>query len=347
MIDKRRMLKVKKLIYILILLMGLGMVSAILLPSYLSVITIDAPTEIVIPQGASMNYVADMLYEKGMIRSKLWFKYQAKNNEVDRSIKPGTYVFEIDNTLEDVFNLLIKGQNEAPIVLTIPEGWTLHQIAERAETLGFGPVEEFIAATREYYKEKNYDFETDQLFFEMEGYLYPDTYYFNKNQGVKDIVARLASTMEQQFSEDDLQRAKELGLTMHEVLTIASLIEREAYHDEEKAAISGVIYNRMKANMRLQIDATVIYAIGEGKEHINRVLYSHLEYDHPFNTYANLGLPPGPIAAPGKASIHAALYPESHDFLYYVLGENGHVFGKTYEEHLQNKAAYQKMINGS
>ncbi len=337
----------KKLIYILILLIGLGTISLIVLPSYLSVSTIDAPMEVMIPKGASMNYVTDLLYEQGIIRNKLWFKYLAKKNGVDRSIKPGAYVFSPNITLEDIFDMLIKGSAEAPIVLTIPEGWTLYQIAERVETLGIGTIDEFIEATKAYYTEKGYGFNNGELFYELEGYLYPDTYHFTDSDRVRNVVVRLAKTMEEQFSEEYLQRAEKLGLTKHQVLTIASLIEREASNDGERAAISGVLHNRMKKNMLFQIDATVIYAIGEGKEHINRVLYTHLEYDNLFNTYVYKGLPPGPIAAPSKASIEAALYPESHDFLYYVLGENGHVFAKTYEEHKKNVNKYRKMVNGN
>lgn len=337
----------KKLLYILLLVMVAAVAGIAFLPSYLSVTSIEEPIEITIPKGATMNHVTEQLYEKGIIRNKLWFKYQAKNNQVDRSIKPGTYVITPDFTFEKIFELLIKGNVEVPVVLTIPEGWTLYQIAERVESMGFGTVDEFIEATKEYHSTNNYDFSTDRLFFEMEGYLYPDTYHFTASQGVKDVVNRLAKTMEDQFTAAYLQRADELGLTKHQVLTIASLIEREAYHDGERAAISGVIYNRINKGMLLQIDATVIYAVGEGKEHINRVLYSHLESQNPYNTYVHAGLPPGPIAAPGKASIEAALYPESHDFLYYVLGQDGHVFGKTYEEHLKNVANYRKIINGN
>lgn len=139
---------------------------------------------------------------------------------------------------------------------------------------------------------------------------------------------------------------EELNLTKNEVLTIASLIERESYNDEEREIVSGVIYNRLNLPMELQIDATVIYGKGEGKEHMTRVLYSDLKEDNPYNTYRNQGLPPGPIASPGKNSIHAALYPEDHNYLFYVLSENhdGHVFAETYEEHLVNERAYKDSL---
>lgn len=335
----------KKLLPISILLVLLSVFGILYLPQYLSVASVDVPTEIVVPKGASLTYVSDLLYERKVIRSRLWFKHQAKADNIDRKIKPGTYVILPSMSLGEIFELLQVGEQVQQVVLTVPEGFTLYQIAQRVEALGFGSADDFIAVTKEYFKEKEFDFDTDKLFFELEGYLYPDTYYFNVSQAPEDIVARMAEQMEKVLTDEYKTRAAELGLTLHEVLTIASLIEREAFHYSEKAAISGVIYNRMKIGMPLQIDATVIYAVGGGKEHISRVLYAHLEAASPFNTYKHNGLPPGPIASPGIKSIEAALYPEDHDYLYYVLGDNGHVFSKTYSEHLVNVGKYRERIN--
>ncbi|SDJ80312.1 endolytic transglycosylase MltG [Natronincola ferrireducens] len=335
----------KKLFSLLLILTLLALGAYFYVPSYLSVASNENPVEITVAEGASLNAVAEHLYNKGVIKSRLWFKYQSRAEGIDRSIKPGTYTLHPNINLNEIFELLRKGVPEKPIVITIPEGFTLYQIANRVEIAGLGTKEEFIEATKKYFEEKEYSFDTAKLFYEMEGYLYPDTYYFSERQGVVDVVSTLAKTMESIFTEEYRVRAEELNLSLHEVLTIASLIEREAYHDEEKQRISGVIFNRLKKNMLLQIDATVIYGIGEGREHINRVLFVHLEDPSPFNTYRVKGLPPGPIAAPSKTSIHAVLYPEDHDYLYYVLGEGGHVFSKTYNEHLRNVAKYREMTN--
>lgn len=335
----------KKLVSILLILIIIAGGVYLYLPSYLSVSSNDETVEITVPKGASLNYVAELLFEEGIIKNKLWFKYKSKASGVDRSIKPGTYVFHPNITFEEMFDLLQTGTVDAPVIVTIPEGFTLYQIANRVETAGLATSEEFVEATEAYFEEKGYDFDTSQLFFEMEGYLYPDTYYFSEKQTVLEIVSTLARTMENVFTEEYMKKAEEMDLSLHEVLTIASLIEREAYNDKERAAIAGVIYNRLQKNMLLQIDATVIYGIGKGQEHITRVLYAHLEDPSPFNTYKAQGLPPGPIAAPSKASITAALYPEDHDYLYYVLGEDGHVFSKTYNEHLNNVAKYREMVN--
>lgn len=331
----------KKFLYIPIVIILLLVISYFFVPSYLSTAANEDIIEIVVPKGASLQYVSNLLYDKDIIKSKLWFRYMAKVDGIDRSIKPGTYEISPYATLDEIFDMLQKGVPEKPVIMTIPEGFTICQIAQRVESLGFCSEEDFIQATKEYFKKKDYTFNTKDLYFEMEGYLYPDTYHFRSNQTPLQIVERLAKTMEEVFTEEYIKRAEELNLSIHEILTIASLIEREAYNDEERAKISGVIHNRLKRNMLLQIDASVIYGLNKGRGHITRVLYSDLEKPHPFNTYKNLGLPPGPIAAPNKASIEAALYPEKHDYLYYVLGENGHVFSKTYQEHLRNIAKYR------
>ncbi len=337
----------KRFFLMLIILFVAGVLGALYLPGYLSASSIESPTIVEVPKGASLAYVSDLLHQQGVIKSKLWFNYQAKANNVDRSIKPGTYTIEPDMTLVEIFELLQKGEQAQQVVLTIPEGFTLYQIAERVEEIGLASADELIAAATEHYTEKGYSFDTAKLFYKLEGYLYPDTYHFNATQTAKDVILRMSKEMEEVFSEEYLRRSEELNLSTHEVLTIASLIEREAYHDQEMKAISGVIYNRLEQNMLLQIDATVIYAIGEGKEHVTRVLYADLESPNPFNTYKHMGLPPGPIAAPSKKAIEAALYPEDHDYMYYVLGDNGHVFSKTYSEHLINVDKYRKMTNNN
>lgn len=329
----------KKLIIFIIVLGITVLGAASFLPNYLSRAANDTEVSITVSQGQSLSSVAEDLYQKGIIRSRLWFRYNGQ--DIARNIKPGTYKIGPSLQLEDIYDLIQKGEQEDQIKVTFPEGFILYQFAERIEEVGLGTRDEFIEATNEYFAAKGYDFDTSNLYFNLEGYLFPDTYYFTKKQTMDEIVEKLASTMERLFTEEYLGRAKELGLSPHQVLTLASLIEREAFNDAERKAVSGVIYNRLGIEMLLQIDATVIYGLGEGKEHKTRVLYADLEKDNPYNTYRNIGLPPGPIASPGRKSIEAALYPEDHDYFYYVLGDNGHVFAKTYNEHLANVAKYR------
>lgn len=324
----------KKFLYIVIAIVIIVAIAASFMPSYLSAVTNSSAVEITVPEGASLHHVSNLLFDKGVIKSKTWFRYKAKEAEVDRKIKPGTYSLPPNSTFEHIFALLEKGVADEHIVLTIPEGFTLYQIAQRIEELGFATKEEFIEVTEKYFND-NYDFDTTDLFFKLEGYLYPETYHITEKQTIEEIVNKLAQTMDNVFTDEYKKQMQNLGLSKHEVLTIASLIEREAKHDGERSAISGVIYNRLKKDMILQIDATVIYGVGKGREHNSTIYQSDLDRPAPFNTYKVGGLPPGPIASPGKESIHAALYPEDHDYLYYVLSEDedGHIFTKTLAEH--------------
>lgn len=337
----------KHFVYIVLILVGILFLSLTYLPSVFSVTSNNEVVEVTVSPGSSLHAVAEGLYGSGVIKSRLWFKHLAKSQNLDRSIKPGTYYISPNIPLNQLLHILQEGELEQPIIVTIPEGFTIYQIAERIERAGIGSKEDFIESTKRHFLNSNLDFDTSELFYEMEGYLYPDTYYFSKRQTVDDIVLHMASTMQKIFTEEYLERAKQLNLTQHEILTIASLIEKETYHDSERELISGVIYNRLKINKLLQIDAAIIYGIGRGEKHINRVLYSHLEDPHPFNTYRRLGIPPGPIGAPSKKSIHAALYPSEHDYLYYVVGQNGHAFSKTYAEHQVNVAKYRQMVNNN
>lgn len=335
----------KKFLLVLLLVIVLG--GAFLyfyLPSYLSKTTIEKETEFVVSEGSSFTAVANKLKEQGLINSAEWFKLQGK--DIATKIKPGTYLLEPEDSFEDIFEKLQQGEKEDKIVLTIPEGFTLNQIAQRVESLGISTKEDFIEETENYYiNNLKEEYKNEKMYFSLEGHLFPDTYHFTSKNNVKDVVNLLADTMEKVWNGADQGKAEGLGFTKHEVLTIASLIEREAYNDEERARIAGVIYNRIKIGMPLQIDASVIYAKGKGREHQVKVLLNDLKIEDPYNTYVIKTLPPGPIASPGKKSIEAALNPETHDYYYYVMGENGHDFSKTFDEHVKKADKYRKSSN--
>lgn len=331
----------KKLLIAVLILIIIGVTTYFYLPDYLSTTANNQEIEIVVREGASLASVAEDLYEKEVIRSRLWFRYNGSH--MATKLKPGTYIIPAKTSIDEVYEIIQKGEMKDYIAVTFPEGFILYQFAEKIEEAGIGTKEEFIEATNRYFQEGSYDFDTSEHYFDLEGYLFPDTYHFDVDQTVDEVVQILATTMDSIFTEEYTSRMEELNLTKHEVLTIASLIEREAYNDEERETISGVIYNRLNIQMPLQIDATVIYGIGEGKEHMTRVLISDLKVENPYNTYLNQGMPPGPIASPGRNSIHAALYPEEHNYLFYVLSKekNGHVFAETYEEHKKNEREYK------
>lgn len=334
----------KKILVILGILIIIGIGVMIFLPDYLSNTANNQDIEINVGEGDNLSTVAENLYEKDIIRSRYWFRYNG--SDIAAKIRPGTYIIPANTHIEQIYEIIQQGEKKEYVSITFPEGFILYQFAERVEEVGIGTRDEFIEATNRYFQENSYDFDTTNHYFNMEGYLFPDTYYFTMDQTVDDVVKTLVTTMDGVFTEEYINRMEQLNLTKNQVLTIASLIERESYNDEERETVSGVIYNRLNLPMALQIDATVIYGKGEGKEHMTRVLYSDLEEDNPYNTYRNQGLPPGPIASPGKNSIHAALYPEEHNYFFYVLSENhdGHVFAETYEEHLVNERAYKDSL---
>lgn len=330
----------KFLLVLLLIILATGIGGFFFLPGYLSKTYNQEPVEIVVESGDYLGAIAEDIYEKGIIKSRLWFRY--KGQDIATNIKPGTYTLEAGKGIDEIYRLIQLGEQEVPVIVTFPEGFILYQFAQKIEESGLGTADDFIEITESKFVESYSEgVDSEELYFKLEGYLFPDTYHFSKKQSLNEIVITLTETMDKFWTQEVEQKREALGLTRHQVITLASLIEREAYNDSERRTISGVIYNRLKQGMPLQIDATVIYGIGEGKEHMTRVLYSDLEKENPFNTYRNNGLPPGPIASPGRNSLLAAIDPEVHEYLYYVMSESGHVFAETYNEHLRNVEKYR------
>jgi len=313
------------------------------IPEYLSATLHEEDVMVTVREGASLRDVADTLHDEGIIRNRYWFRKEGQEAEVDRSIRPGTYIIPAEAEFEEIFAILQQGEPITELTVTIPEGFTLYRMGERIEENELFTRDEFLEATEAYYQANDLGFDNEDLFFSMEGYLFPDTYRFGIDESPESIISRLHNRMLEMIDEEDRAVMDERGLSLHDVLTIASLIERESAFSAENDKISGVIKNRLDREMLLQIDVSVIYAYGEGQEHFTRVLYEHLEVDNPFNTYKYTGLPPGPIAAPGRSAIQAAIYPEEHNYLFYVVGEEGHVFAETYDEHLVNVQAYREI----
>jgi UPF0755 protein len=289
----------------------------------------------------SIDSVVLKLKEKNIIISKKYFLAYKKLRYKNRELKPGNYIINPHISIKDLIFQLSSGKSDFAII-TIPEGYSLFQTADRLEKNKLLKKEEFINIKLEDVDKNNLINNPKTVHFSLEGFLFPETYYIPYAYSKEQIAQSMYNNFTKVFSEEYRNRTKELGLNINDIITIASLIEKEAANDAERSRISGVIYNRLKRGMLLQIDAAVIYAITKGEKTIQRVTYSNLKVNSPYNTYINKGLPPGPIAAPGKPSIHAALYPETHDYLFYVAGEGGHVFSRTYEEHLQNVKKYRK-----
>lgn len=276
----------------------------------------ETPTRVTIPNGASMGVAADSLERAGVIGSPRMFRMYAKLRGGDRGIKAGTYVLRRDASWEFVLDALRSGRGVVNAV-TIPEGYTLRQTeALLVARLGV-PADSVRAAVRDTALLRQLGVPTPHI----EGYLFPDTYFFSPGTTARAAIQTMVRRFEQRWKPEWTARLDTLALSRHSILTLASIVEREAKLQKERPVIAAVYWNRLRRGMRLEADPTVQYAL---PEYQSRLLYRHLNVNSPYNTYRNRGLPPGPIGAPGAASIEATLYPASVPFLYFVAYPDGH-----------------------
>lgn len=279
--------------------------------------------------------------EKGVLEPKMLFLPLIQGYRVFWGKYPiaGTYYFDTSHSNLDIIRSIFSGKNQYVVKVTYPEGITIEDFARITE-------KQLAIDTKDFYQaiqKGNYIQQLKVPINSLEGYLMPETYFFYYKTDAKSVVDRLIETQNKIWFQkfDSIARAK--GLNRHFVLTLASIIELESPLKEERRRISGVFYNRMKKGMRLESDPTVQYALKTKK----RVKSSDLEINSPYNTYKYLGLPPGPICSPGISSIEAAIFPEKHDYYYFVSygdGSGRHRFAKTYSEHLANKKLYKKAL---
>ncbi len=296
----------------------------------------EAPATVVVEEGDTLASVADKLEEAGVVGSSTLFKLEARIEGGETQIRPGEYRLERDQSAEEILaTLSSEEQDVSTYAVTVPEGLTVRQTAEAiAEASGIPAAEIEAAAKRTDY---GYAFLEDPAVKSTEGFLFPKRYRFEKGTEAPQIVDRLLEQYLMETEDLDFAGAKQrLGLTEYQLVTVASLVERESANPEERPLIASVIYNRLRSGMPLQIDATVQYAIGEPKEKLS---LEDLEVESPYNTYANRGLPPGPIASPSRESLEATLEPAQTGHLYYVLEADGkkHFFTDDYEEFLAAK----------
>ena len=294
------------------------------------------PTAVVIPSGATPDRVGTILEQKGVVRNASAFRLYARYKGGTERIRAGHYSLSGSMSLARILQRLKAGpQEEEGIKITIPEGFTLEQIAESLGAKGITDEKEFLrlAKNKAAIAGLTADFPLPDA--TLEGYLFPDTYHFKPKTAPLKVMEELVANFENRFARPYQQAIAGSGRSLHEIVTIASLIEREARVSQDRAPIAGVIENRLQQGMRLQIDATVLYALGKHKD---RVLYKDLEVESPYNTYRHKGLPPSPIACPGMACLEAALHPTQSTALYYVARADGsHVFTRTLAEHEEAK----------
>lgn len=271
---------------------------------------------VIIPRGATLRVAADSLEHHGVIQNATAFRLYALLRRGDRSIRAGTYVFKRGSSWGRVLDDL-RGGKGIEHAMTIPEGWSLSQIVPQLARVLAAPLDSVQAAVRDTALLHSLDLPTPTL----EGYLFPDTYVFpdgtTPRQAVRTMVGRFQTVWQPEW---DTQLAKR-AMSRNDAMALASIVEKEAKLPEERPVIAAVYLNRLKAGMLLQADPTVQYAIGH---HVARVFYKDLTIDSPYNTYRYKGLPPGPIASPGRPAMIAAVFPASVPYLFFVAYPDGH-----------------------
>lgn len=302
----------------------------------------DKKIQVDIPNGSGAPRIAGRLKDAGLIRNETAFVFMSRILGEAQDMKAGVYEISPSLGVIEIINKLVAGDAIAKWVV-IPEGLTLRQIAERLDERRLANPETFIRMASRKPKRLGLDIPVSRR--SVDGYLMPDTYQFPAHASEGQVLKQMLTNWNAKVLRPNKALFAASDLPMDKIVVLASLIEREARVPQDRAKIASVIRNRLRKKMRLEIDATVIYALGRHKE---RVTYADLKVDHPYNTYRNVGLPPGPICNPGLASIEAALKPARTSYLFYVAQPDGsHLFANTFAEHKANIAKVRQMNSAS
>ena len=300
---------------------------------------IDGKAQVIqVSRGAGLQQIAGQLHGAGLLRHPLPFVLYAKAKGMAPRLQAGEYALRASMSPVEILDILYHGR-VMHRALTIPEGATLRDIAAMVEARGMGSGQR----VRELGADAAFIASLGLAAASLEGYLFPDTYHVTRDMDEADLLTLMARTFERNYTPEIAAQAEALGLSQHAVVTLASLVEKEAQLDSERALIAAVFHNRLRRRMRLQCDSTVIYALGEAFN--GNLRKADLRIDSPYNTYRHAGLPPGPIANPGRRSLAAAVTPAAVTYLYFVATREGgaHHFSNTLKEH--NRAVRKYQLN--
>ncbi len=336
----KKMIKTQKSIWMrfgLILLLILPFVIFLVIDYFKLPDTADhVSIEIIIPKGSTPDAVADSLLAEGLIEDKKTFLFWLTSLDKDRDLKAGFYDIPRDLTYPQLITYLTTARSKE-IKVTLIEGWTIEQIAQELAVVLHCDRDRIIRLCHDttFIRKMGYNVPN------LEGYLLPDTYYFYWGMAEDELVRFLLNKNREIFTVKNMTRLDTMKMSVHEILTLASIIEGEALFDAERDTISSVYHNRLKRRIKLQADPTIQYILSGPPR---RLLYKDLEIDSPYNTYKYYGLPPGPINNPGNKSILAAIYPAQTNYLYFVArGDGRHTFSRTAGEHVRAKQAFDKI----
>ncbi len=318
-----------------VLLLALLIVASVFIVNRITSLFGGGTVSVTINEGTSSYKIAEILKDEGVINSKIWFMLRLTTSGYMGKLQHGTFELDKnDSTGEIIKTLATKGTKRNTVMLTIPEGYSVERIKARVVEMGLCTEREFENALK-----KDYDYaflksvpDSKDIRYRLQGFLYPSTYEFYSDSGAETVIKTMLDEFKKQTDKLGIPEDK-----MYEIITKASMVEREAKVASERPVIAGVFENRIKSDMPLQIDATVVYEISDGMYNVDRVYYKDLETDSKYNTYKYKGLPVGPICCPGISSIEAAKNPQSHSFLYYHTdtskNDGTHIFTETYEQH--------------
>jgi UPF0755 protein len=341
----RLMIQSLKVAAIIVLTLAIIFISQRALFHYLNSASASSgePVTFVVADSETVNSVASRLQQAGLIRSGTYFKLKMRLSNADSKLKAGRFTLREGMSVDQIITALTTSDNVQVVNIRFQEGWRTEQYAEQLVQAGLiQTTDQFTQAIQN--GDWNFDFLASRPNTKsLDGFLFPDTYQFRADATPDDVINTMLQNFEQRVSTSDQAKAQDLGLNLFQVMTVASIVEREAVLPEERPIIASVYYNRMKQNMPLQADPTVQYAVGKSGDWWPQISPSDLTVQSPYNTYQSPGLPPGPICNPSLASIEAALSPAQTDYLYFVAksdGSGAHVFAKTYDEQLQNIQKY-------
>ena len=290
-----------------------------------------------IPAGAGTRSIGRTLIDAGIIRDEITFRVALWLSGDARRLQAGEYRFDQPMTARDVLGKIARGEVDR-IPVTFPEGLTITEMSQIFETRGLGDASAFVKAARDGSLVQS----LDPAARDLEGYLFPDTYAVSRRTDAAGLVRTMVEHFEQVLTPELRQAAADRGVTVRQLVTLASIVEKETASPDERPRVAAVYANRLKVGMPLQCDPTVIYALQRTGKFDGNLRREDLQFDSPYNTYRYPGLPPGPIAAPGKASLEAAAHPADVDFLYFVSRNDGsHEFARSLEEHNRNVQKYQ------
>jgi len=291
-----------------------------------------------IPPGSGPGAIGRRLADAGVIRDTLTFRIELLRSGSGRHLQAGEYRFDKPMTVKDVIAKLAHGDVYL-LPITFREGLTIRDMAAVYESKGFGSAAEFRTAAAD----ASLVHDLDPAAKDLEGYLFPNTYNMPRHSTPAQLVARMVAGFERVLTPELRAAAESRGLSVRELVTLASIVEKETGKPEERPLVAAVYANRLKIGMGLQCDPTVIYALERVNRYNGNLTRDDLQFDSPYNTYRYRGLPPGPIAAPGRASLESAANPADVPYLYFVSrGDGSHVFATTLDEHNRNVYEYQK-----